>query len=243
MTLTQADCRSLQYTLIGVLSVILLSGCSKHASPTVAAQQKAEAANQQAAEQSPSIDAQRDREVTLDAPSPIAKPTGTVRPESESDYYPDPSRPSPTLAAEMEAPYPDLGPSEWGYFKGKYLDQDTLDKAMRKRDFDSLVLDLQNGGDANALARQQAYLAEFQKSLQPYGGLARLGRVGCGAVLCMGSLRTSSTDWLNKWSIDLHAMPLPLPTMSLNTIPVGTEYEVRFAFTTKGHGGFSAKGR
>ena len=143
----------------------------------------------------------------------------------------------------MERPYPNLGPLESAYFSGKYVNQDTVGKAMRKRDFDGLVLDLQNQGDANALARQQAYAAAFAKSLQPYADRSRLGRIGCGAVLCMGSLRTTSTEWLQQWSVDLHDTQLPLPTMMLNSVPIGTEYEVRFAFATAGYGGLRSGGR
>jgi hypothetical protein len=146
-----------------------------------------------------------------------------------------------TRLAEMQEPYARLSSGEAGYFDGKFLRSEAVGAVLRGTDFDSKVLDLQSGGDVNAMARQRAYADAFRQSLQPYADRAQLERIGCGTVLCMGSLRTSSKDWIGPWTIDLHKQPLPLPSLSVQTIRSGTDYEVRFAFTTTGSGGFTSQ--
>lgn len=163
-----------------------------------------------------------------------------ARQERPDDYYPEEAKPQePAFVRDMQQPYTDLGPTESRFFDGKFVDGAVTDRVMRRRDFDSTVLELQNEGGADALARQQAYVVALQKSLQPYANIARLGRVGCGAVMCMGSLQTPRTDWISQWSVDLHKQPLPMPSLSLSRVKLAPDlYEVRFAFTTRGHGGF-----
>jgi hypothetical protein len=141
----------------------------------------------------------------------------------------------------MSVPYPGLSSAEAQYFDGKLLKQEVLSRNMRGPDFGSKVLDLQSGGDVKAAARQRAYTEAFQKSLRPYADRARFQGLGCGTVLCMGSLRTSKTDWVGPWTVDLHKQPLPLPSLAVRNVRVGSDYEVRFSFTTVGAGGFSTE--
>lgn len=143
---------------------------------------------------------------------------------------------------EMLKPYTNLSAGEAAYFDGKFLNKDVLGEVMQSADFNSKLLDLQSGGDINAMARQRAYTDTFKRSLQPYADRARLERIGCGTVLCMGSLRTSTKDWIGPWTVELHKQPLPLPSLSIQTIRRAGEYEVRFSFTTSGSGGFAGNG-
>lgn len=141
--------------------------------------------------------------------------------------------------ADMRESYNNLSIGEAAYFDGKFLNTDVLGEVMQSADFDSRVLDLQSGGDVNSTARQRAYTEALRRSLRPYADRARLERIGCGTVLCMGSLRTNAKDWIGPWTIELHKQSVPLPSLSIQTIRRGPEYEVRFSFTTTGPGGFS----
>ena len=94
------------------------------------------------------------------------------------------------------------------------------------------------------MARTQAYGAAIQKSLQPFAGRAQLGRLGCGKLLCMGVIRTAKPDWIPQWVEEIHKQPLPMPSTSIDPIRIAPgNYEVRFSFTTSGHGGFKTGGR
>lgn len=141
---------------------------------------------------------------------------------------------------EMRKPYTNLSTTESRYFDGKFLNSATVGEVMRSPDFNSKVQDLQSSGDAGAMSRQQAYTELFRRSLQPYADRARLETIGCGTVLCMGSLRTSTKDWIGPWTIALHQQPLPLPSLSIQPVRRGNEYDVRFSFTTSGAGGISS---
>ena len=141
--------------------------------------------------------------------------------------------------AEMRKPYTHLSAGEAGYFEGKFLNTKALGEVLRSPDFASKVLDLQSGGDVNSMARQRSYTDVIKRSLQPYADRARFEQLGCGTMLCMGSIRTSSKEWIAPWTIELHNQPLPLPSFSVQPIRRGAEYEVRFSFTTAGAGGIS----
>lgn len=142
--------------------------------------------------------------------------------------------------AEMHKPYTHLSSGEARYFDGKFLNTTALGDVMRSPDFASKVMDLQSGGDVGATARQRAYTDAIKRSLQPYADRARFEQLGCGTVLCMGSIRASSKEWIAPWTIELHKQPLPMPSLSVQTIRRGAEFEVRFSFATAGAGGISS---
>ena len=228
----------------------MLAACSKHGAPATSAT-SADGPGPIATAGTPYAVAARADAVDAAAPvTPTKVVTGDrspsrARSESEADYYPEPARrPEPEFVKDMRLPYTDLGPAESRYFAGKFIDSDVMEKAMRKRDFDSQVLDLQNEGDAGAPARTQAYGAAIQTSLRPFAGRAQLGRFGCGKLLCMGVIRTAKPDWIPQWIENVHKQPLPMPSTSINAIRTAPDsYEVRFSFTTRGHGGFKTSAR
>lgn len=212
-----------------VLCTTLAAGCTKET--------PAEAAGQGIADSSPPAADVAVSEVgaaVQSAPARLARADARAPNEGISDR-------EEARLAEMHKPYTHLSSGEASYFDGKFLRSEAVGKVLQGTEFDSKVLDLQGGGDVNAMARQRAYSDAFRRSLQPYADRAQLERMGCGTVLCMGSLRTSSKDWIGRWTIELHKQPLPLPSLSIQTIRSGTDYEVRFAFTTTGSGGFTSK--
>ena len=226
---------------------IAITACSRSAPPTATATTDEASRPMTSSMPAEPVAAREAPVVAADtaASTRLAKADRAPRIDREDDYYPAPaSHPGPELAKDMRLPYTDLGPAESRYFSGKLVDSDVMSKALRKRDFDSQVLDLQSGGASDALARTRDYGAALQASLQPYAGRAQLGRFGCGTVLCMGSISTPKADWLSEWSARLHDQPLPMPSLSITTIRVSPDrYEVRFAFTTRGQGGFVGRAR
>lgn len=230
------------FALAVVVGAASITGCSKGASADAAAPSPREATPlvvSAAEATTPQVDT-----ATVDVPRVVASDakatTAATGAAMQNSPVSTPAR-EPARVADMREPYTHLSAGEARYFDGKFLDQGTLDKAMRSRDFDSSVLDLQSGGDVEAMARRHAYTEAFRKSLLPYADRARLGNIGCGTVLCMGSLRTASKEWIGPWTIELHNQPLPLPSLAIRTIRLGSEYEVRFSFTTTGAGGFATK--
>jgi hypothetical protein len=242
-SMSERDVRLACIVLLG----ITINACSRDAAPTATATTDG-ASHPMTSSPPAEPDAIRDAAVdAADTPvsTRLAKADPAPRIEREDDYYPAPARQLDSeLMKNMRLPYTDLGRAEARYFSGKLVDSDVMSKALRKRDFDSQVLDLQSGGASDAVARTRAYGAALQVSLQPYAGRAQLGRFGCGTVLCMGSISTRKADWLPGWSARIHDQPLPMPSLSINTIRVSPDrYEVRFAFTTRGQGGFVTRPR
>lgn len=215
-----------------VLCVAFVAGCAKETPAEPAGRGIVEASPRAASISNAALP--EERAAVQGAPSRLAKADVRVPNGGISDTQ-------AARLAEMQKPYTHLSSGEASYFDGKFLSSEAVGKVLRGADFDSKVLDLQSGGDVNAMARQRAYSDAFRQSLQPYADRAQLERIGCGTVLCMGSLRTSSKDWVGPWTIGLHEQPLPLPSLSVQTVRRGTGYEVRFAFTTTGSGGFTSR--
>ena len=220
--------------LTAIFTIAVGAGCSKErpaASPDQGAMEIPPPAASAAA-----IAAPQEVRSAVEVPAPRLVKTDTNMPTVGT------SNPQAAQLAEMRKPYTNLSKGEAAYFDVKFLNKDVLGEVMRSPDFNSKVLDLQSGGDVNAMARQRAYTDAFRRSLQPYADRARLEGIGCGTVLCMGSLRTNTKDWIGAWTVELHKQPLPLPSLSIQPIPRGSEYEVRFSFTTAGGGGFTSSG-
>jgi len=148
----------------------------------------------------------------------------------------------PPHVAEMRKPYENLGPVESRYFDAKFVNQNATLAAMRKRDFDSEVLDLARDGDGESLQRQQLYQEQLAASLEPFAKHgATLGRVGCARVMCFATIRANSYDWVSPWTMLLRELPLPMPSLATMPVKTSTGIELRVVFTTAGSGGFSSR--
>ena len=159
---------------------------------------------------------------------------------ADSEFHKPASLPMPEHRKEMLKPYTNLGPRESRYFDAKYLNSEALN-ALRKKEFNGEIEALANEAGADGIAKREAYTRVFLAALEQYEDHARLQSLNCGRVACMGSIRASNVDWLETIGEELRAGGLPMPSLAWEPVRLGSQYEVRFVFTTSGHGGFATR--